>query len=142
MVTAPSQWAALLTQGQKAGNEPPCPRLVGACRALADRGIVRHQPWRQERSRGGGGRIIAWGSSRARRVRPLCPLWRDRCRRGGGDKGDGYRAGAGARSHRLAERDVPRGSAQCPRLRFLGPRGEICGPAPPSASPPSAAAEI
>jgi len=25
----------------------------------------------------------------------------------------------------------PRGSAQCPRLRFLGPRGEMCGPARP-----------
>src|SRR5262249_53321937 len=65
------------------------PRPLRSCGALADRRLVRHQPWRQDRSRGRGRGTLRRQSSRPRRMRPLRALRRDGRRRGGGDRGDG-----------------------------------------------------
>ena len=102
-------------------------------RALADRRQLYHQPRRQNRGRDGRRRNQPWRSRRARRMRPLCPLWRDPGSHPRRHRGNAASRGAGPGPGGPAGRHAAGRGPQRARLRAMGPRGQ--GPRGPDPRP-------
>ena len=97
-------------------------------RALADCRFLYHQPRRQDRGRRRGRgtqrRQRPKRAARPRRMRALWALWRKRRERLRRDRGHAPAIGGRPRPCRLADGHGAWSSAQCARLRVLGPGGE------------------